>query len=223
MVERAVTPPDAGGVANRALEVLAGAGERRAVVEPEREVGGDRRRQRAAGAVRVPWWRSAARAARTSRARCTRRRPIRARPGGRPSRVRRAGRASGSVRRRPACHRSSGSSARTALRLRGRSASRCAPAAATRSGWRRPRPPRAGGRRPWPPSPDRRRRAGRSSSAMAAATASTMAALASMPTLTASAPMSPATASICAVTRSVGERPPHRHAERVLGGDRGDR
>ena len=44
---------------------------------------------------------------------------------------------------------------------------------------------------------------GRSSSAIAAATASTMAAVASMPTLTASAPMSPATASICAVTRSV--------------------
>ena len=39
---------------------------------------------------------------------------------------------------------------------------------------------------------------------MAAATASTMAAVASMPVLTASAPMSPTTASICAVTMSAG-------------------
>ena len=41
-------------------------------------------------------------------------------------------------------------------------------------------------------------------SSMAAPTASTIAAFASMPIFTASAPMSPAIASICAVTRSAG-------------------
>ena len=57
---------------------------------------------------------------------------------------------------------------------------------------------------------------GISRSRTAAATASTIAALASMPVLAACTPKSETTASICAVTRSAGQRFNHRHPERVL-------
>ena len=59
--------------------------------------------------------------------------------------------------------------------------------------------------------------------AMAAATASTIAAVASMPVLVAWIAMSPATASICAVTRSAGSGSDRGDADGVLRGDRGDR
>ena len=77
-------------------------------------------------------------------------------------------------------------------------------------------------RRSWRPSPDRRRRSGSSSSSIAAATASTIAAVASMPVFVACSAMSPATASICAVTRSAGSGRTRGDADRVLRGDGGD-
>jgi hypothetical protein len=42
MAEWAIPSTEARGVSNRAIEVVSRAGERRAVVEPEREVGGNR-------------------------------------------------------------------------------------------------------------------------------------------------------------------------------------
>ena len=64
---------------------------------------------------------------------------------------------------------------------------------------------------------------GSSSSSIAAPTASTIAAFASMPIFTASAPMSPTTASICAVTRSAGSACQRDDPERVLRRHRRDR
>ena len=116
-----------------------------------------------------------------------------------------------------------GSAPRSALRPPECSASRSARAAAVPAAWRR-----------IASSSSRRSpllatitgsttRCGSSSSSIAAATASTIAALASMPVFVAWIAMSPATASICAVTRSARERQPLDDADGVLGGDGRDR